>query len=296
MQTQTKSQVNYYTAFGEDDEMSQTDVHNNLIIYSMAVLNEMFAGQNVGIFTSIQLYGDPLYPNRAKRPDLLVIDGLVSTPEHEVSSYYITSTNPPPRFLMEVSSKENWDEDLEFDHKQGVYERMGITEYFVCDPHTKPVWKREWRKHGRLVGWKFNPFSRRFEPIEPDAQGRLKSVSLDSKLVMEGYAERELHLYDAKGVLRLTPAQAQWKRAEAERERAEAERERAEAAQKLAEVARRQAEAAQNQAKIEQERAEAARELAEAERARAEAENQLRITAEQRIKELEARLRQLEDK
>ena len=139
----------------------------------------------------------------------------------------------------------------------------------LCDPHPKPVWKREWRKQGRLVGWRLHPITHRFVPIESDGQGRLASVSLDSKLVMEGYANRELHLYDAKGVvLRLTPAQAQWERAEAERARAESERMRAETE----------------------------REQARIERERAEAENQLRIAAEQRIKELEAKLRQLEDK
>ena len=289
MQTQTELKINYDTAFGEDDEMSQTDVHNSLIFYLMEVLRQMFADQPVGIFTSIQLYGDPLYPNRAKSPDLLVIDGLVSTREGEVSSYYINSANPPPRLVMEISSKENWDEDLESIHKQGVYERMGITEYFVCDPHPKPVWKREWRKQGRLVGWKFDPFSRRFVPIDPDAQGRLLSVSLDSKLVMEGYADRELHLYDAKGVLRLTTAQTQWRRAEAEQARAEAAQQRAEAEREQARIERQRAEA-------EQARAEVEKEQAKIERERAEAEYKLRMTAEQRIKELEAKLRQLENK
>jgi len=205
------------SAFGEDDEMSQTDVHNNLIIYLIAVLSQLFTEQKVGIFTSIQLYGDPLYPGRNKSPDLLAIDNLMSTPDGEIASYYINDNHPPPRLLMEISSKDNWDEDVEQTYKVGSYERMGIPEYFACDPHPVQVWKKQWLQRGRLVGWRFDPAIRRFAPIKADERGRLWSKSLDSWLVMEGHQNRELHLYDGQGNMRLTPTQTQYQQAEAER-------------------------------------------------------------------------------
>ena len=234
---ETKVKINYDTAFGEDDEMSQTDVHNNLIIYLMEVLSQLFAGQNVGIFTSIQLYGDPLYPSRNKSPDVLVIDNLMSTPDGEIASYYINDSHPPPRVLMEISSKDNWNEDVEQIYKVGSYERMGIPEYFACDPHPVQVWKNQWQQRGRLVGWRFDPTIRRFASIEPDEGGRLWSEGLQSWLVMEGHQNRQLHLYDSQGNLRLTPAEAERQQVLVERQRAETQQQRATAEQQLRMVA-----------------------------------------------------------
>ncbi len=285
----TEVKINYDTAFGEDDEMSQTDVHNNLIIYSMAVLSQLFESQPVGIFTSIQLYGDPLNPGRNKSPDVLVIDNFVSTPDGEITSYYINATNPPPRVLMEISSKENWYEDLEQISKLGNYERMGIPEYFVCDPHPVRVWKYQWLERGRLVGWRFDPIMRRFDSIKPDERGRLWSEGLESWLVMEGHQNRELHLYDNSGHLRLTPEETQYQRAEAARQQAFAERQQRLIAQALSDTERQRAE-------TQHQRAEAERQRADTERQQAQTEQQLRIAAEARVRELEELLRQLQNK
>jgi len=281
------------SAFGEDYEMSQSDVHNNLIFYLMAVWSQIFESQSVGVFTSIQLYGDPLHPDRNKSPDVLAIDNLLSTPDGEITSYYINDTNPPPRVLMEISSKDNWYEDLEQISKVGSYERMGIPEYFVCDPHPVQVWKYQWLERGRLVGWRFDPIVRRFDPIEPDEQGRLWSEGLDSWLVMEGHGNRELHLYDQSGNLRLTPEQIQQRQALIERLRADAERQQKLIAQAQADTERLRADSERQQKLIAQAQADTERQQAEAERqqkliAQAQAE-----AAQQRVQELEDLLRQL---
>ncbi len=274
------------SAFGEDYEMSQTDVHNNLIFYLMSVLSQLFESQRVGIFTSIQLYGDPLHPDRNKSPDVLAIDNLLSTPDGEITSYYINDANPPPRVLMEISSKENWYEDLEHISKVGSYERMGIPEYFVCDPHPIRVWKYQWLERGRLVGWRFDPIIQRFDPIEADEQGRLWSEGLESWLVMEGHGNRELHLYDQAGNLRLTPEQTQRRQALVERLRADSERQQKVIAQALADTERQQKVIAQTLADTERQQAEAERQQKVIAQALAEA-------AQQRVQELEDLLRQL---
>ena len=225
------------SAFGEDYEMSQTDVHNNLIFYLMAVLSQLFDGQQVGIFTSIQLYGDPLYPGRNKSPDVLAIDNFMSTPDGEITSYYINDTNPPPRVLMEISSKDNWYEDLEQILSWAATSGWAYREYFACDPQPVQVWRNQWLQRGRLVGWRFDPAIRLFAPIEADEQGRLWSEGLESWLVMEGHQNRELHLYDNAGNLRLTPEQTQQRQALVERLRADSERQQKLIAQAQAEVA-----------------------------------------------------------
>ncbi len=298
-----RTQIQTYhdtSAFGEDHEMSQTDVHNNLIFYLMAVLSQLFAGQQVGSFTSIQLYGDPLYPGRNKSPDVLAIDNFMSTPDGEIASYYINETNPPPRVLMEISSKDNWYEDIEQIHKVGSYERMGIPEYFACDPHPVQVWRNQWLQRGRLVGWRFDPAIRRFAPIEADERGRLWSEGLESWLVMEGHQNRELHLYDNSGNLRLTPEQTQQRQALVERLRADAERQQKVIAQTQADAERQQKLIAQAQADAERQQKLIAQAQADAERQQAEAERQQKLiaqtqaeVAQQRVQELEDLLRQL---
>jgi Uma2 family endonuclease len=200
----TQINLNYDTAFGEDDEMSQTSIHNGLITYLILILNQLFLNQNVGVFTSISLYGDPLNPSRYKSPDLLVIDGLLATPHIDVASYYIGNGSPPPCVLMEISSEGNWQHDIEPDQKPAMYARMGVPEYFAVDPHIEQVWSEQWRQQGRLLGWQLNSETGLYQSILPDVQGRLWSGQLQSWLVMEGIGNRELHLYDQAGQLRLT--------------------------------------------------------------------------------------------
>jgi Uma2 family endonuclease len=152
----TQIHINYDTAFGEDDEMSQTDIHNALIYYLMNVLNRLFSGRNIGVFTSISLYGAPISPSRYKSPDLLVIDGLVSNPNQEIASYRIDSDHPAPSVLMEICSEDNWQQDVEADQKPAIYAQMGVPEYFAVDPHIEQVWTGEWSQQGRLIGWRLN--------------------------------------------------------------------------------------------------------------------------------------------
>ena len=216
----TQIHINYDSAFGEDDEMSQTDIHNALIAYLMEVLKRLFSGQRVGIFTSISLYGDPLNPGNYRSPDLLVIDGLVSSPDQEIASYTVNEQNPAPRVLMEICSESTWQLDIEagIQQKPAIYARLGVPEYFACDPHIVRIWTGAWLQQGRLVGWRLDRQTRQYVRIVPDVQGRLWSEQLQSWLVMEGQSSRELHLYDAKGQLCLTGEEAAFQLVDIERQ------------------------------------------------------------------------------
>jgi Uma2 family endonuclease len=216
----TQISINYDSAFGEDDEMSQTDIHNALIAYLIEVLKRLFSGQRVGVFTSISLYGDPLNLGSYRSPDLLVIDGLVSGPEQEIASYTVTAPKPAPRVLMEICSESTWQLDVGADvqQKPAIYARLGVPEYFACDPHIVRIWTGAWLQQGRLVGWRLDRQTRQYVRIVPDGQGRLWSEQLQSWLVMEGQANRELHLYDATGQLRLTGEEAALQLAASERQ------------------------------------------------------------------------------
>ena len=215
----TQIHIDYDTAFGEDDEMSQTSIHNALIQYLMLVLHQMFLNQNVGVFTSISLYGAPLSPTRYKSPDLLVIDNLVSNPNQEIASYTIDTDHPAPRVLMEICSEGNWQQDVASDQKPQTYAQMGVPEYFAVDPHIEQIWTGEWLQQGRLIGWRLRPHTHNYERIIPDARGRVWSEQLNCYLVIEAPFGRTLHLYDGAGQLLLTDAEAERSRVERLKER-----------------------------------------------------------------------------
>ena len=261
---------------GEDEEMSQTDLHNTLLFYMAEVIKRIFADQQqqVGVYISAQLYGDPLQMNKAKSPDLMVIDGLEQGPNHDLVSYYIKPNQPPPRFILEAASDSTWENDVKdkLDDKPAVYARMGVPEYFAADPHIEPIWTGQWRKQGRLLGWQLDPhsFQPQYRRIPLDAQGRLWSEQLQSYLVMEGVGQRELHLYDRAGQLRLTEKEYYQAQAEAERQQRLAERREklAERQQRL--VERQQRLAAEAAAEVERQERQLAEATAEVERQRAE--------------------------
>jgi Uma2 family endonuclease len=276
----TQIHINYDTAFGEDDEMSQTDIHNALIAYLMSVLSRLFIGRNIGVFTSISLYGAPLSPSRYKSPDLLVIDGLVSNSNQEIGSYTIDADHPAPRLLMEICSEGNWQNDVEADQKPLTYAQMGVPEYFAVDPHIEQIWTGEWLQQGRLIGWRLNTQTHTYDRIPADVNGRLWSEQLNCYLVMEEPYGRTLHLYDTAGQLLLTDE--------------EAERQAKLLAQVQLELESR-AKLAERQAKLAAERqAEEERQAKLAAQQQAEEEYQAKLAAQQQLERLKERLRQLD--
>ena len=282
------------SAYGEDEEMSQTDFHNDLIDYMALVIRLIFANQVMGIFKSINLYGDPLTPNIPKSPDLLVIDGVLQDRYHENASYYIGPDNAPPRFLLEVASDSTLPNDV--GDKVQVYQRMAVPEYFVADPHIDPVWTGYWRQQGRLIGWRLNPYTQLYERIRPDAQGRFESVQLNSWLVMEGIGNRQLHLYDEFGEVRLTSAEAERQQRLVAEEQAEAALQHQIAAEKQAKVERQQRVAAEARAEAERQQRVAAETQAETERQKRLAAEAAHEAALLRTQELEELLRQINQK
>ena len=271
-------------AFGEDYEVSQSVEHNELIINLMLLIQWIFAKRLVRAYTSIELTGDPLFPNHVKSPDLVLIDGWRPGPHQSHVRYRIGKDGPPPLLVLEVASESTWPIDL--NEKVEVYARMGISEYFSCDPQPEQVWTGVWRQQGRLVGWRLLPGSQVYEPLEKDAQGRLWSDVLQSWLVMEGSF---LSLFDRDGHQRLSLAEVEHEgRIFAEVrgnylavERDE-ERKRADEAEAEREAERQRAEVERQRAEVERQRADKAETDLEAERKRAD--------------ELAALLRQLQQK
>jgi hypothetical protein len=119
--------------------------------------------------------------------------------------------------------------------KVDIYQQAGVAEYIILDPHFEDEGRLYELKGYRLV-------QGRYEPMRPDAQGRLLSLTTGvwfgigesgQELIVTDARTGE-HLLDAEQEFEArlaaeTQAEAEAQRAEAEAQRAEAEAQRAEA-------------------------------------------------------------------
>lgn len=219
--------LQYYDLPIEEEELSQTQIHQLVIRTLLSIIEQMYQNHDVTILTSVNIY----YPNQpAVAPDVTVIDKKIRV-RKESGSYYVTDTNPAPRVAIEIASNQTWERDLK--DKLTRYEKMGTLEYFVFDPNVPQVWKKEWRKQGRIVGWRLNQ-NNKLERIPVIQQGRIWSNQLDSWLVIEPLDEVfGLRLYEQDGITQ-RPTMG---------EVVAAEKRRADAAERLIEEEKRQREA-----------------------------------------------------
>lgn len=120
-----------------------------------------------------------------------------------------------PNVIVELASPTTAKEDRTT--KKDIYERVFRTpEYFIYDPDTQ-----------KLEGWRLAPGNGGYEPIEPDAQGRLYSVQLGYWLGTwkgECWQTQDIWLrfFTPDGALVPLPEEGERAIAEAERRRAEA--------------------------------------------------------------------------
>lgn len=271
----------YDTHDVEGEEVSQTTIHAEVIRYLIAVLEWFLQERSVKMVSEFSFYQDPDDPQEVPiTPDVAVVE---NPPENidEIASYTIREDGPSPSIVFEVSSQKTWKKDVET--KPADYAGLGVKEYFVFDPHKKQVWNKEWRKHGRIVGWRLNALGK-MEPIPKEANGWLWSEQLESFIGVEDARPR---LYDRTGNVRLTEAQARAIAEERER------RGRIDAELKAENEKRLKFDVELKSRELEQ-RAKNAELKAEAERRlKAEAE-QRAIDAELRAKELLEKLKQLD--
>ena len=149
-----------------------------------------------------------------------------------VRSWRVGKTGPAPQVVFEFASEETWHNDLE--EKPLKYAQMGVKEYFAYDPNDPPINRLD-KSSGQM----------RELVVYPD--GRLWSQHLESYLL----PDREyLRLYDGQGVLRLTRAEAEARRAEEEARRAVIEAEARQAAERRAVIEAEARQAAERRAEV----------------------------------------------
>jgi len=183
--------------------MAETDTHIKLLIYLHEALANHFRDvPDVYVAGNLFVYYQEGDPTKVVAPDIFVVKGV---PKRDRRIYQIWKEGKGPDVVIELTSRSTREEDLGL--KKGVYEVLGVKEYFIFDPlgeHLQP----------RLVGFRLAEWGYRRIEEEP-----LVSQVLGLELRVE---EDFLRLVDPEtGEKLLTPLEAM---AEIERLRAEVAR------------------------------------------------------------------------
>jgi len=199
-----------------EDEIGDSVAQTVLLTYLSAVLAHLYRETGWFVARNLSFY-HPAVRNSQNliSPDIAVFVGLTLPPaeQRRVTSWEMRPghgqrVRPAPTVVFEVSSGSTWKTDIVVGEasKPWLYDQMGVQEYVAYDPNDPPVWRTSQRQRlgRRLLGWRYDAGGLPVA-LEPDAQGRLWSAALGSWLVPD---EDLLRLYDATGVVRLTPDEA----------------------------------------------------------------------------------------
>ncbi len=153
----------------EDDMLHTTQVR---VVQELCAGLEMRyeARDDVLIAQELLVYFDGERPSRASArrvsPDLLVAFGM-GKPRAR-ASFTVWEEGRAPDFVLEILSEATWKRDV--GEKVGLYEAMGVREYFLFDPHG--------RAEPRLQGWAYRDLSGGTARHPRRTRRRLPSVPL----------------------------------------------------------------------------------------------------------------------
>jgi len=152
--------------------MAETQAHGQVIVDLHHALARRYEDvPDVYVWFNMLLYYVQGDPRACVAPDVFLVHGV---DKHERRTYKVWEEGRAPSWICEVTSKSTRDEDVVT--KKGVYERLGVEEYFLFDPlgeYLKP----------RLQG--FRLAGGRYQALVPQ-QGALLSQATGVWLVPEG--------------------------------------------------------------------------------------------------------------
>jgi len=212
-----------------DDKMSQGEWHDITGGEISGVLRSYFKSQpgRVRVFHELKHLFEPGLP--APSPDVSVVHGLRDpTP---LDSLDVQKEGVRPSLVLEVVSPLSARvRQTDLEKKVALYQSAGIPEYLIVDTSTR---KRAARRY-TLLGYRLDAAGR-YQPIAPDAQGRLLSETTGVLFQIGPEGDRVL-LFEAATGRRLLNLDEQEDRANREAEKAAREAEARKAAE--AEAAR----------------------------------------------------------
>ncbi len=271
-----------------EDKMTQGQVHGDVLAELKELLSRHFKPHPE--FTVLMDVKHLLKPRKGPSPDISIIRGM-RDPHRKRQSFSLAKEGVIPSLVMEIISPvdprvRKWDEV----DKYKLYQRVGIPEYILVEPPRPENGQRFWLKGHRL-----DPQGL-YQPIEPDAQGCLRSETV-GLLFGVSVAGNRIDVFDARTgerVLYSSELEEKADLAEEKADLAETARRAAEKKGARAEEARRSAElkAVREAAARKEEAAarKAAEERAKAAELRAAQEEAARKAIEEELERLRARL------
>jgi hypothetical protein len=207
--------------------LGETGFHVDALFGVHGALRILFAGRDdVFIASNMFLYYEEGNPKANTSPDCMVIFGV---PNRQRRTFKVWVEGTVPAVVFELSSDETYREDVRA--KRELYERLGISEYFLFDPVGDCL-------APRLQGFRLE--DGRYVPLAPGPDGGLTSPRLGVRLVPEGTMLRLVRLDTGEPILTRLEAEERLlaEAAERDRERRRAEKERSRADALAAEVER----------------------------------------------------------
>ncbi len=160
--------------------MAETDVHRDLMLDLIAMLREYFRDDpHIYISGNLLLYYEEGNPRRSVAPDVFVVKGI---PGDRRRIYKLWEEGQPPDVVFELTSRSTRNEDLRTKHE--LYERLGVTEYFLFDPLGEYL-RPPLQGHRLALD--------HYVPLRPAADGSLWSAVLELELHPRG---ESLRLFD----------------------------------------------------------------------------------------------------
>jgi Uma2 family endonuclease len=199
------------------DKMTQGELHGDLLVELKELLGRYFKPQlGVKVLMDVKHL---VSPRKGPSPDISIVRG-VRNPGRKRTSFNIAKEGVVPSLVIEVVSPiDARVRKMDEVDKVRLYERMGIPEYVLVDP---PRQANDHRFH--LKGYRLDRL-KRYQRIEPDAQGRLLSETTELLFGVSAKGDR-IEVFNARtGEWLESPAEVEERAArEAERaNRAEAE-------------------------------------------------------------------------
>ncbi len=109
--------------------MAETDLHREIMIWIIHLLQRFFAGQRVYVSGNLLIYYEQGNPRRSVAPDCFVVWGVES---HYRANYKLWEEGHAPQVVFEISSKTTQRDDLGV--KMRLYAQLGVEEYYLYDP------------------------------------------------------------------------------------------------------------------------------------------------------------------
>ncbi|MBI1924352.1 Uma2 family endonuclease [Candidatus Poribacteria bacterium] len=210
----TNGEVVYPESDGKP--MAETDIHRNLMIDVIQMLNDYFRSRpDVYVSGNLLLYYQKGNPRKSVAPDVFVVIGV---PKQLRRTYLLWEEGKGPDFVLELSSEHTYRQDLR--RKKQLYAKtLGVKEYYLYDPEHRYL-------HPPLQGYRL--VNGTYVPIL-SVEGRLPSEILGLELGLKSGTLGLYHPQHGAWLLRPVEQAEAWRGAEARAQQAEARANQAEA-------------------------------------------------------------------